>query len=289
MQISLDDIIKIDNELISKNILIHARPFHAALGLMELNGVYGEISKFCEATQKLYETIYPKQNFSFPTLLIGGISFRDQLYITKIPLIYGNIGKNLFEFVDIDKSELSLIHTYYNEQYRQAAYCICDLYDIAFGIDQLLKQDKDENLNYWLKMVLSSIMSTAFTLSEKINLENAIQSSLLSIELAIKSCLLYLGCDYSQIEKLGHSKLKMINKLAEYTKIKNNDHFSQLYNSLPEYVSSRYSEQSLSNLELVNLAIKSQFLVAELIREITNINIAKFNSLDSNFERPCFL
>lgn len=113
------------------------------------------------------------------------------------------LGGDLFKFVDIDKSELSLMHTYYNEQYRQAAYFICDLYDIAFGIDQLLKQDKDKdkNLNYWLKMVLSSIMSTTFTLSEKINLENAIQSSLLSIELAIKSCLLYLGCDYSHIER----------------------------------------------------------------------------------------
>lgn len=287
--IDIKDIRKIDDLLISKNVLIHQRPYQATLHWMEQNKIKGDISTIGKVVNDIYKILYPSQNFSFPTLLVGGIAFRDQFYITRIPLICGKVRINLFDFVTIERSELNLMHNVYNEQYKQAMYCICDLYDIAFGIDDLLRESKSEDMNYWLKMVLSSTMSTAFTLSEKINLDNAIQSVLLSVELAIKSNLLYSGCEYSIIKGLQHSKLKTINKLVEYKKIKKNGYFEQLYDSLPEYVPARYNEQNLSKSELVNLAIKSQFLVAEMIRDMTKRNLAKSIGLEYEFERPDFL
>lgn len=70
---------------------------------------------------------------------MDGIAFRDQIYITRIPVIK---GINLFDFVDIDPSELALMHNVYFEQYKKAIYSICDLYDIAFGIDDILKEKR---------------------------------------------------------------------------------------------------------------------------------------------------
>ena len=244
--ISIDDIRKIDDQLISQNVLIHQRPFQTTLEWMRLNKIQGDISSFYKPVEDIYQKLYPRQKFSIPNLLIGGIAFRDQIYITRIPVIYGMAGINLFDFVDIDPSELALMHNVYFEQYKKAVYSICDLYDIAFGIDDILKEkESNEILVYWLEMILSSTMSAAFALSENINLANAIQSSLLSVELAAKSSLMYLGCGCKYIRSLGHNKEYIKASLISYKIINEDDVFWEIYDSLPEYVKTRYKPQNL--------------------------------------------
>lgn len=282
--ISIDDIRKIDDQLISQNVLIHQRPFQTILEWMRLNKIQGDISSFYKQVEDIYQKLYPRQKFSIPNLLIGGIAFRDQIYITRIPVIK---GINLFDFVDIDPSELALMHNVYFEQYKKAIYSICDLYDIAFGIDDILKEkESNEILVYWLEMILSSTMSAAFALSENINLANAIQSSLLSVELAAKSSLMYLGCDANYIKSLGHCRKMIKENLISYKIIDENDDFFEIYYSLPKYVDSRYKPQNLSKQELVNIAIKSQFLISEIIRKISKRNLAESIQLEREFIRP---
>ena len=281
--ISIDDIRKIDDQLISQNVLIHQRPFQTTLEWMRLNKIQGDISSFYKPVEDIYQKLYPRQKFSIPNLLIGGIAFRDQIYIPRIPVIK---GINLFDFVDIDPSELALMHNVYFEQYKKAVYSICDLYDIAFGIDDILKEkESNEILVYWLEMILSSTMSAAFALSENINLANAIQSSLLSVELAAKSSLMYLGCDANYIKSLGHCRKMIKENLISYKIIDENDDFFEIYYSLPKYVDSRYKPQNLSKQELVNIAIKSQFLVSEIIRKISKRNLAESIQLEQEFTR----
>lgn len=282
--ISIDDIRKIDDQLISQNVLIHQRPFQTTLEWMRLNKIQGDISSFYKQVEDIYQKLYPRQKFSIPNLLIGGIAFRDQIYITRIPVIK---GINLFDFVDIDPSELALMHNVYFEQYKKAVFSICDLYDIAFDIDDILKEkESNEILVYWLEMILSSTMSAAFALSENINLANAIQSSLLSVELAAKSSLMYLGCDANYIKSLGHCRKMIKENLISYKIIDENDDFFEIYYSLPKYVDSRYKPQNLSKQELVNIAIKSQFLVSEIIRKISKRNLAESIQLEQEFTRP---
>ena len=282
--ISIDDIRKIDDQLISQNVLIHQRPFQTTLEWMRLNKIQGDISSFYKTVEDIYQKLYPRQKFSIPNLLIGGIAFRDQIYITRIPVIK---GINLFDFVDIDPSELALMHNVYFEQYKKAIYSICDLYDIAFGIDDILKEkESNEILVYWLEMILSSTMSAAFALSENINLANAIQSSLLSVELAAKSSLMYLGCGYKYIRSLGHHKEYIKASLISYKIINEDDVFWEIYDSLPEYVKTRYNPQNLSKQALVDIAIKSQFLVSEIIRTISKRNLAESIQLEREFTRP---
>lgn len=285
--ISIDDIRKIDDQLISQNVLIHQRPFQTTLEWMRLNKIQGDRSSFYKTVEDIYQKLYPRQKFSIPNLLIGGIAFRDQIYITRIPVIYGMAGINLFDFVDIDPSELALMHNVYFEQYKKAVYSICDLYDIAFGIDDILKEkESNEILVYWLEMILSSTMSAAFALSENINLANAIQSSLLSVELAAKSSLMYLGCGHKYIRSLGHDKEYIKASLISYKIINEDDVFWEIYDSLPEYVKTRYNPQNLSKQALVDIAIKSQFLVSEIIRKISKRNLAESIQLEREFIRP---
>lgn len=285
--IPIDDIRKIDDKLIAKNVLIYHRPLEATLEWMRLNKIQGDISSFYKPVEEIYQKLYPRQKFSIPNLLIGGIAFRDQIYITRIPVIYGRGGIKLFDFVDIDPSESALMHNVYFEQYKKAVYSICDLYDIAFGIDDVLKEKaSNEILVYRLEMILSSTMSAAFALSEEINLDNAIQSSLLSVELAAKSSLMYLGCGDKYIRSLGHDKGYIKASLISYKIINEDDVFWEIYDSLPEYVKTRYNPQNLSKQALVDIAIKSQFLVSEIIRKISKRNLAESIQLEREFIRP---
>ena len=285
--ISIDDIRKIDDKLIAKNVLIYQRPLEATLEWMSLNKIQGDRSSFYKTVEDIYQKLYPRQKFSIPNLLIGGIAFRDQIYITRIPNIYGTVNIQLFDFIDIEPSELALIYNAYFEQYKKAVYSICDLYDIAFGIDDILKEkESNEILVYWLEMILSSTMSAAFALSENINLANAIQSSLLSVELAAKSSLMYLGCGHKYIRSLGHDKEYIKASLISYKIINEDDVFWEIYDSLPEYVKTRYNPQNLSKQALVDIAIKSQFLVSEIIRKISKRNLAESIQLEREFIRP---
>ena len=179
------------------------------------------------------------------------------------------------------------MHNVYFEQYKKAVFSICDLYDIAFGIDDILKEkESNEILVYWLEMILSSTMSAAFALSENINLANAIQSSLLSVELAAKSSLMYLGCGCKYIRSLGHDKGNIKASLISYKIINEDDVFWEIYDSLPEYVKTRYNPQNLSKQALVDIAIKSQFLVSEIIRKISKRNLAESIQLEQELTRP---
>ena len=258
--IPIDDIRKIDDKLIAKNVLIYQRPLEATLEWMSLNKIQGDIPSFYKPVEEIYQKLYPRQKFSIPNLLIGGIAFRDQIYITRIPVIYGRVGIKLFDFVDIDPSELALMHNVYFEQYKKAVYSICDLYDIAFGIDDILKEKaSNEILVYRLEMILSSTMSAAFALSEEINLDNAIQSSLLSVELAAKSSLMCLGCGDKYIRSLGHDKGCIKASLISYKIINEDDVFWEIYDSLPEYVKTRYNPQNLSKQALVDMQLNHSF------------------------------
>ena len=285
--ISIDDIRKIDDKLTAKNVLIYQRPLEATFEWMNLNKIQGDISVFLKTIGDIYKTLYPRESFSFPNLIIGGIGFRGQIYIIKIPLIFGSTRINLHDFIEIEHSELALMHNVYYEQYQRAIYTICDLYDIAFGIDDIIKEKmSNENLTYWLEMVLSSIMSTSLTLKEENILNNAIQSSLLSVELAAKSSLMYLGCGYKYIRSLGHDKGNIKASLISYKIINEDDVFGEIYDSLPEYVDARYNPQNLSKQALVDIAIKSQFLVSEIIRKISKRNLAESIQLEQEFTRP---
>ena len=52
------------------------------------------------------------------------------------------------------------------------------------------------------------------------------------IELAVKSSLLYLGCDYEHITSLRHSKKKIKKNLISYKIInENDDFFDEIYSS----------------------------------------------------------
>ena len=102
--------------------------------------------------EDIYQKLYPRQKFSIPNLLIGGIAFRDQIYITRIPVIYGMAGINLFDFVDIDPSELALMHNVYFEQYKKAVFSICDLYDIALSLIHIYFLQKSLHAQHYLNL-----------------------------------------------------------------------------------------------------------------------------------------
>ena len=52
--ISIDDIRKIDDQLISQNVLIHQRPSQTTFEWMRLNKIQGDISSFYKPVEEIY-------------------------------------------------------------------------------------------------------------------------------------------------------------------------------------------------------------------------------------------
>ena len=57
--IPIDDIRKIDDKLIAKNVLIYQRPLEATLEWMSLNKIQGDISSFYKPVEEIYQKLYP--------------------------------------------------------------------------------------------------------------------------------------------------------------------------------------------------------------------------------------
>ena len=58
--ISIDDIRKIDDQLISQNVLIHQRPSQTTFEWMRLNKIQGDISSFYKPVEEIYQKLYPR-------------------------------------------------------------------------------------------------------------------------------------------------------------------------------------------------------------------------------------
>lgn len=84
--ITKDFVHRIDDKLISADVALHARPFCVVIEWMKEKNITGDIldKKIWEPLMRIYKCLYPKGNFSIPSLMVGGVALRDAMYPVHI-------------------------------------------------------------------------------------------------------------------------------------------------------------------------------------------------------------
>ena len=108
--------------------LLYAYPFAFSLF------AYNSISSLATALKFFFTLSFVSLHSLLPNLLIGGIAFRDQIYITRIPVIK---GINLFDFVDIDPSEINKNINVDVDLVGDLSVLLEDLYNTEFKIQDI--------------------------------------------------------------------------------------------------------------------------------------------------------
>lgn len=288
--IGTDFVLTSDKKLILEGVLLFRRPFYVALEWAKENNLPVNLldPDFFELivapVQKIYNSLYPNGNFSFPPILSGGVAIRDNIYSVRVPLLYGERSITPLDFIDIDKSELEIIFTYYKEEGWQALYSVCDLVDFGYGASDLISTNSPAT--GFLERTIEQIAAFSNISSNHIPIEAFVQTALLSAELAFKATFIHLGDseEYCR-KKFSHRHVDMALYLAQKIPEQSDDEILKICKNFPDYVYSRYNSTGLNRLELIKVAMGAQFVAAECIRRITDRNIMKSIQAQAQFPR----
>ena len=278
--ITKDFVHRIDDKLIAADVALHARPFCVVIEWMKEKNITGDIldKGIWEPVMRIYESLYPKGDFSIPSLMVGGVALRDVMYPVHINVGYGSFSIDPLKCIDISQSELEFIFQNYPEQGWRAFYGVCDLWDFGYGIDDLI------NMGSPAKELLCNARSSAVATPRILSgtdPDAAVQTACLMAELSIKASLTHLGWTSDQLKKLSHHLPKLAAELIKIKPARNDGRLFQACANFPNYVESRYTSHGMTRLELMELSMRALFVASEAIRRISQRNMA--NEME---ERP---
>jgi hypothetical protein len=272
-------ILEMDGKLIAEDVKLHARPFHVVTAWMSEKGIKGDVldKRIWKPLMSFYQHLYPNESFSMPPLLIGGVGLRDRIYSVRVDLIYGGTAIDPIECIDIDPDEISMIFRYYPEQFWRAFYGVCDLWDFAYGVHDLISLGSPAR--DLLQNARSSLVAISRTLSGDLDIDSAVQSACLTAELSIKAALLHTGTTEAQLKKLSHRLPFLADAVIDTKPTVTDDRLRRASSRFPDYVATRYSLHGLKRIELVELGMRAQFVAADVIRRISGRSVGTYMEL----------
>ncbi|PKR88127.1 hypothetical protein CXZ10_16900 [Pleomorphomonas diazotrophica] len=258
-----------DRELTEAGLTLHQRPFHVAIAWMKANNISGPLfdNTIWSPLMTFYRQLYPSGDFSVPALFEGGVAFRDQMYSVRVDVGFGQFSIEPIKCIEIPPEELETIYNLERDQFWGALYCAGDVIDIAYGIDDISHQRGEAARLF--SNARSALAATVRTLQGRLDLDTAVQSACIASELALKGALVCIGWTLPQVRKLSHNLVEAAETLVSERPRSSDAQLLAACASFPNYVTSRYTDHGLSRRELMTLAMRSQFIVAEAVRRVT--------------------
>lgn len=262
-------ILATDAELLAQDLKLHQRPFHVVMRWMKVNGHSGDVfdKRIWGPLMETYRRLYPSGDFSIPPMLSGGVAIRDQMYSVRVPLGYGTVSIEPLKLIEIPQAELELAFRHFPDQGWRAFYGACDALDFAYGVDDLIREGTpkpDLFVN-----ARSNVSATTRILQGDVDIDAAVQSSCLSAELALKGALAHLGLNDQALKALSHSLPNLAAKLVELAPGPKDARLIAAVQQFPNYVGARYAAHGLTRIQLMELAMRAQFVAADAVRRIT--------------------
>jgi hypothetical protein len=262
-----------DEELIAQDVKIHARPIHVAMAWMDKNSIYGDLfdKQVWEPLMEIYRRLYPSGDFSVPAMLEGGVALRDRMYPVRVSVGFGYFRVEPLKAIDIKHEELELIFQHNPEQGWKAFYGVCDLWDFAYGVDDLVKTNSPAS--ELLNNAQSSLSAISRILTGSLDIDAAVQCACLTAELSMKAALRHLGSSDDEIRNFSHHLKKLSDALIAKAPRATDERLRAACTEFPNYVQTRYASHGLTRLELMALAMRAQFVAADAIRRVTDRNM----------------
>lgn len=274
MPITEEFVIQTDQTLIEQDVPLHARPFGVVMAWMKVTNVGGDLLSpaLWNPVKAIYQKLYPSGDFSMPAMLIGGVALRDRFYPARVNVGFGTINIDPVKCIEIPPQELRVIWQQRPDQVWRAIYAVADLWDFAYGVNDL-RSAKPEACVLWAN-AQSAIASTARTLTATQDHDAAVQSACLAAELSMKGVLAHLGWDEPRYRKLSHHLPELAQAIINERPSSGDAHLKAAADQFPDYVKTRYGPHGLTRVQLMGLAMRSQFVAAEALRRVSDRNLA---------------
>jgi len=270
-----EDLFNLDREFAEQNIPLHARPFQAAVRILGPSFSFGPfhtndgLEEICAA----YRALFPGGDF-WPGAGQGLAASVDRVRLITLPVVFGQGNVDLHSGLGFaDASEWRAWCRNDPEIALKSAYAFADLYDLCYGLDSL-PQNSEQHVLFHRSMQhlgdLSASLSNTGGASEA-----ALQHILLIAELALKGALFQLGFTMKALkDNFGHRLPELARELAKSSPHHEDEELKRVCEKMPNLVASRYGSSGLNRMQIVELAVASQFIAASAMRRISGADMA---------------
>lgn len=268
-----EDLYRLDAEFAEKGVARHARSFHAAmkiLGPAFSMGVGGNPQ--VEEIIDHYNRLFPDADQAWPGMGIGFAASVDQVRKVTVPVVFGTCQVNVYQGLRFDSHEEFCRWCRNDPEIAlKAAFAFADAFDLGYGKDEV--GGSPDAIEQWA-LALSQLEMTTSALIGSFDLSALTQSICMTVELSLKAALMHLGVNAKEVKKLGHQNADSAELLISLKPHRDDEVVEALVAKLPHYVGSRYKRADLTRLEMVNLALGSQFVAASTLRRLNSRDFA---------------
>lgn len=270
---NLDDLRKIDYRFSSEDIPMYQRPLKAAIEILGSNVLLEdldptEVKKIVQA----YKKVLPEADSSWPGAGIGLISSLDKTKKIVLPVNYGEFSFTAWKIADFTSRE-DYNNWCHNKQNiaLDVDYAIADIFDFSMGLEQV-KNTNAEAATYW-ELAKSCLEDLSNALPNLTSNDTIIQSIHMTSELSLKAALIYQGAKTKDIKI--HNLDLLAKKMFSARRHRDDENITSVIHKMPHFVNSRYSSAGMTRLEVVKLAIGSQFIAASTLRRLTEYDLSQ--------------
>lgn len=265
---------RIDETLIQRDVPLHARPLSATMAYFDANNIRADIFSdgIYDDVMAIYRELYPSDNFFMPPLLVGGVGFRDRFYLARVNIGYGRFAVNPLSQIEVPESLLAQVFRENPDQGWRAFYGVADLYDFGYGIEDLRGHSADAAA-LWHN-ARAAMETTARILSTGAAVDATVQTICLTAELAMKGMLAHIGWSEPQRRALHHRLGDIAAAVAREQPRATDTNLIATARTFPDYVQTRYTPHGLTRLTLIELAMKAQYIAADVLRRVSARDLA---------------
>ena len=269
------DSYRLDLELAKKGVAQHARADHVAMEILGPEYVIGAGGNpQVEEIQADYARLFPGAEKTWPGMGTGLVASVDQVRMVTVPVVFGTCTVSVHEGLGFSS------HGEFASWCRQdqgialkVAFSFADIFDLTYGRDEVARSSPDA-IEMWT-LALSHLEVTTNGIIGGFDLAALTQSICMTVELSLKAALTYLEVTEKELRAIGHNNAESAKLLASLKPHRDDPLIERLVHRLPPYVGSRYKRAELNRLQMIDLALASQFIASSTMRRLTGRDFAK--------------
>ncbi len=241
-------------------------------------------SEIFQRIESAFNSIYRKRDLAMGGH-IGMFMYRDIFARFSPPMVFGQVKYNPWEFVDLTRVQLRIIQTEPDEM-KTFIDQFVDVSDIQDGISRLNKQVAAIELAVrYIDLARLHLHAASAILTGGYDYRGAVQSALLASELALKAGAAAHGkTEDGMRTEYSHRTDKIADFIGEKCPSFEVARVKRVLAAQPQYVVNRYSKEQPGKREVGLMTMGAQFLVAEVVRQISDTdNRKKIDPTPSRF------
>lgn len=269
-------VIQHDSSLISQGFAPYQRPLLVSVAIARELGITCTIGAFgsdpvTTAVQKIYQELYSKRDLAMPPVHDGAIMFRDVFFRVRVPIVYGTVAINPFDFIDemsdAQKQWMASEPTALGRFFDQ----FIDLWDFGYGLENFSRRHAgDDEVVSLFCLGRAYLEAAANACVGSVDPYAVVQNSLIAIELLLKGALRSAGCTEKKLKATGHDLVALSAEFASRHPAADGGLMGRVCASLPRLVTHRYQRLNLSRVQIGDVVMKAQYLGGEIMRQLSD-------------------